>query len=139
MTDALKFGVLLAMGEFFPCGSRVTCNPPPVDTDEDWLVHTENALAFREVALDVGFNIGGSLFLDAQCPLNADDRFSSYMRGDENLIVTQDRHFFDKFKAASSVAKRLNLLDKADRIALFQAVLYANSCDREEEVQNERP
>lgn len=51
------------------------------------------------------------------------------MKGDVNLIVTQDNKFYDRFMAATSVAKRLNLLDKADRIALFQAVLYGNRCE----------
>ena len=44
-----------------------------------------------------------------------------------NLIVTRNDTFFNRFMAASSVAKRLNLLDKADRVAVFQAVLYGNT------------
>lgn len=46
------------------------------------------------------------------------------MTPDERHHVLHD--IYDRFIAATAVAKRLNLLDKADRIALFQAVLYAN-------------
>jgi len=80
------------------------------------------------MALSTGYTVGGSLVLDSRSPLRADDRFSSYEKGNINLIVTEDYGFYNKFIAATSVAKRLNLLEKDDRVALFQAVLYANSC-----------
>lgn len=130
--DITKLGALASLGEFFPCGSRVTCMPPPTDTDEDWLVLVEDMESFRFAVLAQGFEIGGSLFLDAEAPLDAEDRFSSYSLGEVNIIATEDPTFFFKFKVATSVAKRLNLLDKADRIALFQAVLYGNPCNHTE-------
>lgn len=74
---------------------------------------------------------GGSLGFD-ESPLPADEKFSSYVKNNdgtpENLIITSSQVFHQRFLAASSVAKRLNLLEKSDRIALFQAVLYGNSC-----------
>ena len=109
-------------------GSRVTCVPAPFGTDDDWLVLTSSHDCLRAELLTAKFDVGGSMVLDAEYPLDADDRFSSYVKGDVNLIVTQDELFFKKFMAATSVAKRLNLLDKDDRIVLFQAVLYANPC-----------
>lgn len=112
--------------KFTPVGSRVTCNPPPMDTDIDYMVLVKNHGQFRQVMLENGFNIGGSLVLDAKSPLDDKDRFSSYVKGEINLIVTSDVSFYQRFMAATSVAKRLNLLDKSDRIALFQAVLYSN-------------
>jgi len=111
-----------------PVGSRVTCNPPPTDTDADYLVLVGSMVDFRTTIIcDFGYELDGSQVADASVPLNAADRFSSYSQGDINLIVTSDATFFRKFMAASSVAKRLNLLDKSDRIALFQAVLYGNA------------
>lgn len=110
-------------------GSRVTCNPPPTDTDADYIVLVENHSDFRPHVLGAGFSIGGSRALDVDVPLDHDDRFSSYVRGEINLIVTSDASFFRRFMAATSVAKRLNLMHKPDRIALFQAVLYGNACD----------
>lgn len=123
-TDPQKFGALLTMGTFFPCGSRVTCAPAPTDTDEDWLVLTEDAAAFREALFDAGYALGGSAILDCAIPLHASDRFSSYMLDEVNIIVTQDPVFFGKFVAATNMAKRFNLLEKRDRITLFQCALY---------------
>ena len=114
---------------YAPVGSRRTCNPPPTDTDDDYLVLVKDHEWFRvQVLGELGFYLLGSAIVDAAEPLDAEDRFSSYMLGETNLIVTQDENFFNKFIAATSVAKRLNLLQKPDRIALFQAVLYGNPC-----------
>lgn len=112
-------------------GSRVTCNPAPTDTDQDILVLVSDMWGFRDYILgdSESYALDGSMILDAQLPLEADDRFSSYSKGDVNLIVTEDPVFYQKFIAASSVAKRLNLLQKPDRLALFQAVLYGNPCE----------
>lgn len=112
--------------EFFPAGSRRTCSPPPTDTDDDYMLLVKSHSKFRVAALGAGFGVGGSAFLDASQPLDSGMRFSSYVLGDVNLIVTSDPEFYRRFKAATSVAKRFNLLKKEDRIALFQAVLYGN-------------
>lgn len=45
-------------------------------------------------------------------------------RGNINVIVTPEMEFFDRFMAATELARRFNLMEKVDRIALFQAVLY---------------
>jgi len=108
-----------------PVGSRVTCFPPPMDTDADYLVLVESHDLFRSVIAEIDFVMGGSAVLDANVPLDSADRFSSYTKGIDNLIVTQDASFFEKFMVATRVAKHLNLLSKPDRILLFQAVLYS--------------
>jgi hypothetical protein len=110
---------------FEPVGSRRTCVPPPTDTDDDYLVLVLDHTSYRVLVLNDGFEIGGSVFLDARSRLSGADRFSSYIRNEVNLIVTMDAVFFEKFMAATYVAKRFNLLNKEDRIALFQAVLYS--------------
>lgn len=112
-----------------PVGSRRTCKPPPINTDDDYLVLVKDHETFRAYVMDeLGFYLLGSVVVDAAEPLDTKDRFSSYMLSETNLIVTQDQSFYQKFIAATSVAKRLNLLQKSDRIALFQAVLYGNPC-----------
>lgn len=112
-------------------GSRVTCSPPPENTDQDWLVLVDEKEVgpFFAHLLRASWVVGGSLIPNEfnQLPENA--RFNSFTLGVDNLIVTASKEFHDRFLAASSVAKRLNLLDKADRIALFQAVLYAKISD----------
>ncbi len=114
-----------------PVGSRVTCNPPPTNTDRDWLVYISRPvdwIPFCDEMTDMsGWEIGGSQpeDFDAATAHNWFNSFTKTIDGvQENVIATCDFQFFTRFKAASSVAKRLNLLDKDDRIALFQAVLY---------------
>ncbi|WP_181950862.1 hypothetical protein [Aurantiacibacter spongiae] len=55
---------------------------------------------------------------------NDNGGFRSWRRGDLNIVTTTSSEFYDRFETATELAKRFNLLDKADRIALFQAVLY---------------
>jgi hypothetical protein len=50
--------------------------------------------------------------------------FVSLRSGDVNLIVTSDARFAARFLVATRLATQLNLLNKNDRVALFQAVLY---------------
>ena len=116
-----------------PAGSRVTCNPAPTGTDEDWVCLAPRQA--RSWAADkdwktalflAGYEQGGSAVPDDGNRLPEDQRFLSFTKGDINLIVTESPEFFRRFLAATDVAKHLNLLDKADRIRLFQAVLYGN-------------
>lgn len=108
-------------------GSRETCNPPPQDTDQDVLVLIQPGVSPVIGRLfEHGFEVDGSRIEDAASHLRSDGTFQSFSKGDLNFIVTCDPTFYARFMAATSVAKRLNLLDKADRIALFQAVLYGN-------------
>src|SRR4051794_13369115 len=111
-----------------PVGSRVTCDPAPADTDRDWLVLVplDRAQAFDCAITQAGWAQGGSDIPDESLETEPDDRFRSYTLGIENLIVTSSEVFHRRFLAATSVAKLLNLQGKAERIALFQAVLYAN-------------
>jgi len=47
------------------------------------------------------------------------DVWASYRMGKDNAICTANIKHFNAFLAATEEAKRLNLLDKKDRIALF--------------------
>lgn len=111
-------------------GSRVTCWPIPMDTDIDYLVLVMDGMANPLYTwLDQqGFVLGGSVPSPDDEQPDATEKFASFTKGDINLIITASPVFFRRFMAATSVARRLNLLDKADRIALFQAVLYGNRC-----------
>lgn len=109
-------------------GSRVTCNPPPTDTDRDWLLYVRVMVFefddFDEHMINNGWAIGGSR------PEHSDavHQFNSYTKTiegiKENVIACSDYHFYQKFLKATHIAKKLNILDKADRIMLFQAILY---------------
>lgn len=108
-------------------GSQVTCIPaPPLSlSDIDYIVLVENLCTFIETAQDSGFLLGGSLPTDPEYPTRPHEQFASVTFKCYNLIVTASTVFFDRFILATHLCKRFNLLDKADRIALFQAVLYS--------------
>ena len=96
-------------------GSKVTCDPAPTDTDEDWLVYTENLSTLVGDCIEQGLTHEGSY---------AGSAFVSLRQGPTNLIITDRKEFFDKFMLATHVCKTLNVLDKQDRIVVFQAILY---------------
>lgn len=109
-------------------GSRFTCSPAPVGTDCDVLVFTNTSQQFFDAAQEEGWVFDGDEEYGNQLG-DGESGFKSYRSGDVNLIVTQDYGFFFAFWAATTVAKRLNLQNKDDRIALFQAVLYRNPAE----------
>lgn len=129
MTTAPNIGTLAK--RITAVGSRVTCNPAPTNTDQDWLVLVDEKDfdAFAKTLLSQQWEVGGSLIPTDANYLPPSQRFNSFTLGIDNLIVTASEEFHQRFLAASAVAKRLNLLNKDDRIALFQAVLYAFICD----------
>lgn len=118
-------------------GSRVTCSPAPTDTDDDWLVLlkplakgvVENGPGDAPITAlrAIGFE------MDARTPFytgNDAGGFRSWRRGEVNLIITRDSAFYELFLTATELARRFNLLEKTDRIALFQGVLYGVSVDK---------
>lgn len=110
---------------FEPVGSRITCNPAPTDTDEDFLVLIDEGdfERFYQMLMNRDFELGGSVPLN-EVNVDPDERFSSFTLGTTNLIVTSSEVFFDRLMQATAEATAKNLLVKADRIALFQSILY---------------
>ena len=108
-----------------PCGSRITCAPAPIDTDQDYLVE----LDYRQSSVSDVINELGKLgyrWEGSEHYQDAAGNFMSWRRDDVNLIVTANPAFAARHRTATRLCTRLNLLDKGDRIALFQAVLYGN-------------
>ena len=107
-----------------PTGSRVICDPAPVGTDADFLCMSPRDRSEQLEAL--GFVSAG---LPSFYTGNDNGQFRSWRRGEVNLITTPDLEFYERFRTATALARRFNLLDKGDRIALFQAVLYGVRVD----------
>lgn len=104
------------------CGSRVTCNPPPTDTDIDYLIfcNEPQLSVFHDCLDDYGFvRENGQHYEDA-----SDCRFTSFRKGKLNFIVTGDIGFVETHKFATRVCKELNLMEKSHRVTLFQALLH---------------
>lgn len=120
----MSFDVFSILGNFVdvaPVGSRVTCDPAPSDTDEDYIVCIGAATDADAELKAAGFIAEGEPGFYTG---NDNGSFVSYRRDHINIITTPDREFYDLFLTATALAKRFNLLEKSDRIALFQAVLY---------------
>jgi len=99
-------------------GSRITCNPAPTDTDEDVLLLTDDLETLIGDCIEVGFTRDG----DTRASYPVD--FVSLRNGSMNFIVTDDEEFYKKFMLATHVCKSLNLMEKNNRITVFQAILY---------------
>jgi len=114
--------------DFEPCGSRVTCDPAPSDTDADFLVFVKSGRE-AEVAKLVselsaaGFGWEGSEHYQEA----AAHGFMSWRKDHRNYIVSANPHFVQRHRLATALCRRFNLLNKEDRIALFKAVLYGES------------
>lgn len=98
-------------------GSRVICSPAPTDTDEDYIALMDDCSALSVA----GFVMGTDLNKYEDMP-----DFLAFRCGDFNVVVTDSRDFYEKFVLATEQAKALNLLEKTDRIDLFQSILYGN-------------
>lgn len=108
------------------CGSRVTCRPVPPTADHDFLVEITGHTG---VVSDIVNYLSGQDFKweggeHYQQALAGD--FMSFRRDELNLIVTANPLFAIRHRAATALCAQENLLDKTDRIKLFQAVLYGN-------------
>lgn len=99
-------------------GSRVTCNPPVLDTDNDVLilVAPDQFQALESAIYKAGGDRCGECY--------GDDAPLLPMRlGEMNYLLTDDRDYFDEFLRVTAVVKHLNVLCKGDRKAVFKAIL----------------
>lgn len=99
-------------------GSRYICDPAPTDTDEDWVALDRNgrlhsALRFEGFILNTHEELYGNM-----------PDFYAYRLGEFNVVVAEEQAFYDRFVAATELAKVRNILGKPERIALFQSILY---------------
>lgn len=111
--------------EITPCGSRVTCNPPPTDTDTDYLVFIPSNADMSRA--DAYFNTSGWKWEgDCEHYQIVANNFMSYRKGDVNFIVSKNPDFIKRHKVATYVCTTLNVMNKFHRVVIFQAVLYGN-------------
>lgn len=101
----------------YPTGSKYICFPPVENTDEDWVVLVEEG--YEQELSDKGF-----VYSMSDVEYSNPGIFISARKGNLNWIVTTNKAFFKRFVLATKVARKLNLLEKQSRVALFQAILY---------------
>ena len=113
-------------------GSRVICNPPVLDTDDDYLllVDIELTKALQEKLYADGFKLGGSgirfkslkEFPDIESIERDNGVFNSFKKDNLNIIVTASHEYFENFVKATFLCRRLNLTNKEDRVEVFQSI-----------------
>lgn len=104
----------------FRTGSSVICNPPVVDTDEDYMFLTEDVDKFKEHLVKNGWDVCGA----EEYPTNEDSyNWVALRKGKLNYLLTSDDEYYDKFREATHLATKLNLLQKEQRVALFHYVI----------------
>lgn len=122
----------------YQSGSRVICDPPVIDTDDDHLVLVCDLDSANQLFSDLGWsncmqNWAGREDTDSGIALDEDQyaaedkygaRFSAWRQGEINVIVTDDTTLYLRSVGATLVAKELNLCAKPERIALFRAIKY---------------
>jgi hypothetical protein len=120
MLEVLESGTIIV-----PVGSRVTCSPPPTDTDEDFLLLVGDMYDAVSKLIDIGFNTNMTPEQEQEyrsLHIASGGRFSSVRFGDVNYIVTESAFFFDRFLTATHICKTLNVMDKQHRILIFHGV-----------------
>lgn len=105
----------------YQTGSSVICDPPVEDTDIDFIICTEKEDKLYKFLMDNDFKLSNAS--EEEYDLESEG-FSCYRKGNINLIVTENKQWYDKWVLATKVAKKLNLLKKDNRITLFKAILY---------------
>lgn len=103
---------------FHPTGSRYICDPPQMYTDNDTVILAD-AAPFEDWLISNGWDSSVT-----EIEYERMGEFCSWRKGEENYIITESPEFYQRFVKATELAKENNLTAKADRIALFQKVLY---------------
>ena len=114
---------------FSPTGSRFMCDPPVMDTDIDFVVLVVDHDAASELLMADGWVKCEGDSSDDEESSSYDElcEFSAYRKDNFNLIVCDDRAYYVKYCAATLLCAKLNLLNKAERCALFHTIIKGES------------
>ena len=138
-TESFKASLLDYVISSHRTGSNYTCDPPVEDTDRDFILLVKD----KKACIALCKSSSDIVTFDSKISENEDTEqatdplefkaaepkgydafdFTSVRVGKDNLILTDNKKFYDKFVVATELAKRFNLLDKSDRIALFTGVI----------------
>jgi len=109
-------------------GSGYICNPPVLDTDQDFVLYSVDLRTARKELEALGYTYSvkdvEKYKLGKTDPFQMYNSFDAYRHpeNNHNLIVVNKATDFTRWKVATLVAKELNITDKALRIMLFRAI-----------------
>lgn len=110
------------------CGSRVTCNPPPVGTDIDVLVSVANEEALRTINLALEqcgyYYDSGDGYEAGQSNVFFSFKHKTAQWPNFNFLLSTNFNWCARHNRATALCRHLNLLNKPDRIAVFRTILY---------------
>lgn len=92
---------------YSPTGSAYTCEPPVVNTDEDWVCWAQDFDEFQNALIEDGYE-----------PRSGEDAYGyvrTFRKDEVNIIVCLDFSYFEKWVAATKICKYLNIQDKYKR------------------------
>lgn len=101
----------------FPTGSNYICDPPVTDTDIDMMFYVEHIEDVQRTLHKLGWTS-----CDHSEGYDGYDDWRAYRKGNENALITTNLQYFNRFYQATELAKKKNLLNKEDRIKLFEEV-----------------
>lgn len=108
--------------KWFRTGSTYICDPPVEGTDYDIVLYVRPDIygMYQEALVLDGWERGGSR--------GDRDEWASFKKRHTdgivyNFLVTQNEDHYNNMYIATSAAKRLNLLNKNDRVMLFHAIV----------------
>lgn len=104
--------------EYFATGSNVICNPPVTDTDLDFMIFTDEYDAFVEYLTNNKWEFCGGEEYNYK-----DNNWCALRKGNLNYLITQDINHYTKFKEATELATKMNLLIKDQRVILFNYIM----------------
>lgn len=113
---------------WFRTGSSYICDPPVLNTDDDFVLYAVNRFVLRPQLEALGYEYSNKDVKEYKDknkdPFAKYNVFDAYRHpgNNHNLIVVASADDFLKWKVATKVAKELNLLDKRHRIVLFRAI-----------------
>ena len=104
----------------FPTGSNYICNPPVTNTDVDEMFLVDDLQEVNFQLTGLGWTKCG---LEEETYQDKPSHWAAYRKENMNALLTTDLKYFMNFFKATEEAKHLNLLNKEDRVALFQKIL----------------
>jgi hypothetical protein len=104
----------------FPTGSNYICNPPVTNTDVDEMFLVDDLQEVNFQLTGLGWKKCG---LEEETYQDTPSHWAAYRKENMNALLTTNLKYFMDFFKATEEAKHLNLLNKEDRVALFQKIL----------------
>lgn len=107
--------------DFWKTGSQVVKGIKP--KDYDWLIYEPKAESEDDSSVLRFLRKEGYSWDTAYDNTHLEASFKSFRQNNLNVIYTQNKKFFEKFRAASIMVEEKQLKNKEDRVAMHEAIM----------------